>query len=57
MNYANLTLEAKEVVGLMVEYCVIRGIRMGMAEGHLPNGKKEPFRVELENFCGLTNSK
>ncbi len=57
MEYADLTSEAKEVVGCMVEYCVIRGIRMGMAEGHLPNGKKEPFRVELENFCGLTNSK
>jgi len=47
------SIEAQETIKGMVEYCLNRGIAMGMKEGmDLDTYEPMPFRVELEAWVG-----
>lgn len=52
MDYSDLSEEAKEVLKVMVEYCINNCLCMGMDEGIacFDAGKKHEFRQELEKF-------
>lgn len=54
MNYEHLSEEAKEVLKGMVEHCINLGYCMGMDEGikDFDTQERQPFREELEKFCG-----
>lgn len=62
MDYNELSDEAKEVVKAMVDHCIHQSIRMGQDEGCETwdeDGepiKKHQFRIELEKFCGISES-
>ena len=50
-QYEDLSTDAKEVINLMVEYCINNGLCMGMDEGcDWDTLVRHPFRTELEEF-------
>ncbi|OQX14075.1 MAG: hypothetical protein BWK73_10475 [Thiothrix lacustris] len=53
-NWNQLSNEAKDSIYMMIEYCVERGIRLGMDEGMRKDGKPKKFRKEIEEFAGIT---
>lgn len=59
MLYEQLSDDAKQTLKGMVEYCIERGLCMGMDEGIevFADGDtkevKHVFRNELEKFCGM----
>lgn len=52
VDYQTLSVESKESISAMVDYCLRNGIAMGMDEGikNFDTNEKHTFRLEIEAF-------